>query len=64
MISSDIVLIGTTIHRVAQLIQQRIDKDIRDSGLTRLSWIAAAHLEDAPGPVSYTHLTLPTIYSV
>lgn len=25
MISSDIALIGTTIHRVAQLIQQRID---------------------------------------
>ena len=49
MISSDIALIGTTIHRVAQLIQQRIDQDIRDSGLTRLSWMAAAHVEDAPG---------------
>ena len=48
MISSDIALIGTTIHRVAQLIQQRIDQDIRDSGLTRLSWMAAAHVEDAP----------------
>ena len=47
MISSDIALIGTTIHRVAQLIQQRIDQDIRDSGLTRLSWMAAAHVEDA-----------------
>ena len=50
MISSDLALIGTTIHRVAQLIQQRIDQDIRDSGLTRLSWMAAAHVEDAPGP--------------
>ena len=49
MISSDIALIGTTIHRVAQLIQQRIDQDIRDSGLTRLSWMAAAHLEDSHG---------------
>ncbi len=49
MISSDIALIGTTIHRVAQLIQQRIDQDIRGSGLTRLSWMAAAHVEDAPG---------------
>ena len=49
MISSDIALIGTTIHRVAQLIQQRIDQDIRGSGLTRLSWMAAAHAEDAPG---------------
>lgn len=29
MISSDIALIGTPIHRVAQLIQQRIDQDIR-----------------------------------
>ena len=49
MISSDIALIGTTIHRVAQLIQQRIDQDIRDRGLTRLSWMAAAHVEDSPG---------------
>ena len=49
MISSDLALIGTTIHRVAQLIQQRIDNEIGDSGLTRLSWMAAAHVEDAPG---------------
>ncbi len=49
MISSDIALIGTTIHRVAQLIQQRIGKEIGDSGLTRLSWMAAAHIEDSPG---------------
>jgi DNA-binding MarR family transcriptional regulator len=49
MISSDIALIGTTIHRVAQLIQQRIGKEIGDSGLTRLSWMAAAHVEDSPG---------------
>ncbi|MGR7993541.1 MarR family winged helix-turn-helix transcriptional regulator [Xanthobacter sp. ZOL 2024] len=49
MISSDIALIGTAIHRVAQLIQQRIDQDIRGSGLTRLSWMAAAHVEDSPG---------------
>lgn len=50
MIASDIGLIGTTIHRVAQLIQQRIDNEIGDSGLTRLSWMAAAHVEDSPGP--------------
>ena len=49
MISSDIALIGTTIHRVAQLIQQRIDNEIGDTGLTRLSWMAAAHVEDSPG---------------
>ena len=49
MISSDIALIGTTIHRVAQLIQQRIDNEIGDSGLTRLSWMAAAHVGDSPG---------------
>ncbi len=48
MIASDIGLIGTTIHRVAQLIQQRIDNEIGDSGLTRLSWMAAAHVEDSP----------------
>ena len=48
MIASDIALIGTTIHRVAQLIQQRIDNEIGDSGLTRLSWMAAAHVEDSP----------------
>lgn len=49
MIASDIGLIGTTIHRVAQLIQQRINNEIGDSGLTRLSWMAAAHVEDSPG---------------
>lgn len=49
MIASDIGLIGTTIHRVAQLIQQRIDNEIGDSGLTCLSWMAAAHVEDLPG---------------
>ncbi|WP_332119884.1 MarR family transcriptional regulator [Azorhizobium caulinodans] len=49
MIASDIALIGTTIHRVAHLIQQRIDNEIGDSGLTRLSWMAAAHVEDSPG---------------
>ena len=49
MISSDLALIGTTIHRVAQLIQQRIDNEIGDSGLTRLSWMAATHVEDSPG---------------
>ncbi|MFZ5778920.1 MAG: MarR family winged helix-turn-helix transcriptional regulator [Pseudomonadota bacterium] len=49
MISSGQALIGTTIHRVAQLIQQRVDDEIRDSGLTRLSWMAAAHVADADG---------------
>jgi DNA-binding MarR family transcriptional regulator len=49
MISSGQALIGTTIHRVAQLIQQRIDDEIRDSELTRLSWMAAAHVADADG---------------
>ncbi|PJR87422.1 MarR family transcriptional regulator [Ochrobactrum sp. 695/2009] len=42
MSSSDLTLFGTTIHRVAQLIQQRIDNEMGDSGLTRLSWMAAA----------------------
>ena len=49
MLSSDLALIGTTIHRVVQLIQQRIDNEIGDSGLTRLSWMAATHVEDSPG---------------
>jgi DNA-binding MarR family transcriptional regulator len=49
MISTGQALIGTTIHRVAQLIQQRIDEAIRDSGLTRLSWMAATHAADADG---------------
>jgi DNA-binding MarR family transcriptional regulator len=42
-------LIETTIHRVAQLVQQRIDDEIRDTGLTRLSWIATGHIEASPG---------------
>lgn len=49
MTSTGQALIGTTIHRVAQLIQQRIDEAIRDSGLTRLSWMAATHAADADG---------------
>lgn len=49
MISVEDMLIGSTIHRVAQLIQQRIDEEIADSGLTRLSWMAAGHLGDTPG---------------
>ena len=49
MISTGHDLIGTTIHRVAQLIQQRIDSEIGDSGLTRLSWMAAAHVAEAAG---------------
>lgn len=49
MLSSDLGLIGTTIHQVARLIQQRIDQEIRNSGLTRLSWLATTHVEDVPG---------------
>lgn len=49
MIASDHALMGTTIHRVAQLIQQRIDDEIRETGLTRLSWLAAAHVDECPG---------------
>lgn len=48
MITTDYALIGTTIHRVAQLIQRRIDDEIRDTGLTRLSWMAASHVGAAP----------------
>lgn len=43
------MLIETTIHRVAQLVQQRIDEEIRDTGLTRLSWIATSHVAASPG---------------
>jgi DNA-binding MarR family transcriptional regulator len=49
MISTGHALIGTTIHRVAQLMQQRIDSEIADFGLTRLSWMAAAHVAEAAG---------------
>ena len=49
MIASDNALIGTTIHRVAQHIQQRIDDESRETGLTRLSWMAAAHVDECPG---------------
>ena len=49
MIATDDALIGTTIHRVAQHIQQRIDDKSRESGLTRQSWMAAAHVDERPG---------------
>ena len=49
MIASDNALIGTTIHRVAQHIQQRIDDESREIGLTRQSWMAAAHVDECPG---------------
>ena len=48
MIASGDALIGTTIHRVAQHIQQRIDDESREPGQTRLSWMAAAHVDDSP----------------
>lgn len=49
MIASDHALIGTTIHRVAQHIQQRIDDESRETGLTRQSWMAAAYVDECPG---------------
>jgi DNA-binding MarR family transcriptional regulator len=49
MINSDYALLGTTIHRVAQLIQRRIDEEIRDTGLTRMSWMAASQVDATPG---------------
>ena len=33
-------------------------------GLERLIWAPSNRLVLCPNPVSYTHLTLPTIYSV
>lgn len=49
MIASGDALIGTTIHRVAQHIQQRIDDERRETGLTRQSWMAADHVDECPG---------------
>ena len=49
MIASDHALIGTTIHRVAQNIQQRLDDESREPGLTRQSWMATAHVDERPG---------------
>ncbi|WP_086617461.1 MarR family winged helix-turn-helix transcriptional regulator [Erythrobacter tepidarius] len=49
MITTDSALIGTTIHRVAKLIQRRIDEEVRDIGLTRLSWMAASQVGAASG---------------
>jgi DNA-binding MarR family transcriptional regulator len=49
MISSDYRLTAVTIHRVAQLVQQRIDAELQDSRLTRLSWLATAHVAEDPG---------------
>jgi DNA-binding MarR family transcriptional regulator len=49
MISPDYRLTAITIHRVAQLVQQRIDAELQDSRLTRLSWLATAHVTEDPG---------------
>lgn len=49
MISQADLLIGSIIHRVAQLIRTRIDEEVRPHGLTRLSWLAASHVDQAPG---------------
>tara|TARA_R110000824_G_scaffold110659_1_gene258783 strand:- start:223 stop:678 length:456 start_codon:yes stop_codon:yes gene_type:complete len=56
MVATEHQLIGSTIHRVAQLIQQRINQEIVESGLTRLSWMATAHLEESDG-LSITDLS-------
>ncbi|WP_292090520.1 MarR family winged helix-turn-helix transcriptional regulator [Brevundimonas sp.] len=46
MIASDNALIGTTSHRVAQHIQHRIDDESRETGQTRLSWMAVSHVDE------------------
>ena len=54
MIASGDALIGTTIHRVAQHIQHRIDDESRETGQTRLSWMAAAHVDESRASRSAT----------
>ncbi|KRS10588.1 hypothetical protein XM53_20690 [Roseovarius atlanticus] len=49
MIDKQDVLIGATIHEVAQLIRVRIDDEVKESGLTRLSWLAASYIAENPG---------------
>lgn len=49
MIASDNALIGTTFHPVAQHIQHRIDDESRETGQTRLSWMAVSHVDEFPG---------------
>ena len=39
-------------------------KDALDGFARELEWVFAKRSADANRPVSYTHLTLPTIYSV
>ena len=54
MIASNNALIGTTIHRVAQHIQQRIDDESRETGQTRLSWMAVSHVDESRASRSAT----------
>ena len=42
----------------------KIKKAPQGSELTNMSGNGAANHEESDHPVSYTHLTLPTIYSV
>ena len=46
-------------HR-GELVVQMGEKEYK----TRLNFDLMAKIESRTGPVSYTHLTLPTIYSV
>ena len=54
MIASNDALIGATIHRVAQHIQQRIDDESRETGQTRLSWMAVSHVDESRASRSAT----------
>lgn len=54
MIASDNALIGTTFHRVAQHIQHRTDDESRETGQTRLSWMAVSHVDESRASRSAT----------
>ena len=49
---------------IARSLMRRVEQKNDQSGLAYQQFERAALLETQVRPVSYTHLTLPTIYSV
>ena len=54
------LMVGGPLALGVSYLYDRLNITVSESLDHRIFWVT----DDRPGPVSYTHLTLPTIYSV
>ena len=62
-LSRELALLGHQVEIFSGQPYPELDQSAIDAGVT-LTKVPSLGLYDEPDPVSYTHLTLPTIYSV